>query len=94
MALTIFPCSRCGRVPEVKPGGVGRLGYASMCINHECVRGRTYKVEFFGPDLESCRDDCIYRWNESNASDNPAWWTERYDFLHGMCRTVKERMKC
>jgi len=86
--MTIFPCSRCGGVPEIQPGTPGQNGRAvSVVLRHVCQNGRTYKVEFCGPYLDECRNDCIYRWNESNAKDNPAWWPERYDYLHTSCKT-------
>ena len=89
--MTIFPCRRCGIVPAVKPGKPDRHGrISSLCIEHRCRNGRTYKIEFCGPDPEACRDDCVYRWNEENARDNPAWWPERYDYLHSTCRSARE----
>ncbi len=89
--MTIFPCRRCGTVPEVKPGKPDRHGRIfSMCIEHDCRNGRTYKIEFCEPYPEECRDDCIYRWNEDNARDDPRWWPERYDFLRSVCKTARE----
>lgn len=85
--MTIFPCRRCGEVPEVEPMGVSQ-GFATVGIVHRCSKGPQYKVRFTGLDADSCRDDCIYCWNEDNAGDNPKWWPERYDYLRG---TIKPR---
>ena len=53
---------------------------------HRCrADGRGYKVTFWGPDQDANADDCIYRWNEVNAKDDPAWWQERYDYLRARC---------
>ena len=86
--MTIFPCRRCGEVPEVEDRGTDRMGFVTLGIIHRCRKGPQYKVQFTGLDADSCRADCIYRWNEQNASDNPKWWPERYDYLKG---TIKPR---
>jgi len=84
--MTIFPCSRCGITPpEPKPGAPDPRGLPSMVLRHHCrADGRDYKVAFCGPDQDANADDCIYRWNEANAKNNPAWWPERYDYLRGL----------
>lgn len=84
--MTIFPCPRCGQVPEVETGTM------SAAIRHDCRNGRTYKIEFCGPDPKECRDCCIYKWNEQNAKDNPAWWPERYDYLRTLCKTGRREL--
>lgn len=53
----------------------------------ETVALRPYKTEFVGPYQQENIEGAIYLWNEKNASDNPAWWPERYDYLHTLCKT-------
>lgn len=86
--MTIFPCSRCGVMPpEPKPGAADRAGRPSMVLRHRCrADGRGYKVTFWGPDQDANFLDCIYRWNETVASEDPAWHAERWDYLHSTCR--------
>ena len=84
--MIIFPCSRCGERPEVKPGIDRTKMVYTARIEHGCRNGRLYKTEVCGPDPETCRADCIYVWNEQNAKDNPAWWPERYDYLRTLCK--------
>lgn len=87
--MTIFPCRRCGEVPEVEVR-TDLMGFVTMCFIHRCQKGPQYRVKFTGLDADSCRDDCIYRWNEENASDNPKWWPERYDYLRSTIKTKGE----
>ena len=86
--MTIFPCSRCGQVPEVEEGRM------SATIQHKCPRGRPYKTEFVGPYQQENIEGAIYLWNEKNASDNPAWWPERYDYLRTLCNSAREAETC
>ena len=85
--MTIFPCRRCGEVTKVELMGASQ-GFVTVGIVHRCRKGPQYNVQFTGLDADSCRADCIYRWNEHNASDSPKWWPERYDYLRG---TIKPR---
>ena len=89
--MTIFSCSRCGVTPGISPGPADRRGQPSVQIVHKCRNGRSYKVTFWGPDQTANQNDTIYRWNEANAGDNPNWWPERYDYLHGLCRGASPR---
>lgn len=87
--MTIFPCRRCGGVPEVEVyPGKGLLTMAVIC--HECSNGRRYFQRFTDCDEAEATDGVIYRWNEAEAGDNPAWWPERYDYLHTTCKTARE----
>lgn len=87
--MTIFPCSRCGITPpEPKPGESDCAGNPSMVLRHHCrADGRRYAIRFWGRDQDANADDCIYRWNEVNAKNNPAWHAERYDYLLSTCKT-------
>ncbi len=87
--MTIFPCSRCGVTPpEPKPGAPDPQGLPSMVLRHRCrADGRGYKVTFWSQDQDANALDCIYRWNEANARDDPAWHAERYDYLLSTCKT-------
>ena len=85
--MTIFPCCRCGVTPpEPKPGAPDPQGWPSMVLRHHCrADGRDYKVIFWSRDQDANADDCVYRWNEANAKNNPAWWPERDDYLRARC---------
>ena len=85
--MTIFPCCRCGVTPpDPKPGEADCAGHPSMVLRHHCrADGRSYAIRFWGPDQDANALDCIYRWNEANAKNNPAWWPERYDYLRARC---------
>ncbi len=87
--MTIFPCCRCGVTPpEPKPGAPGQTGRSSAILRHKCCAdGRGCKVYGWGHDPDEAFDDAIYRWNEVNAKNNPAWWPERYDYLLSTCKT-------
>ena len=87
--MTIFPCRRCGDVPEVTcyPG---KDILTMAVILHECSNGRRYCQRFNGIDQSEATDGVIYRWNEAEVGDNPKWWPERYDYLRSTCRTTKE----
>ena len=74
-----------------EPLYIYRRGQPSVQIVHKCRNGRSYKVTFWGPDQTANQNDTIYRWNEANAGDNPNWWPERYDYLHGLCRGASPR---
>jgi hypothetical protein len=86
--MTIFPCCRCGVTPpDPKPGAPDPQGWPSMVLRHHCrADDRDYKVTFWGRDQDANADDCIYRWNEVNARDDPAWHAERYDYLRARCQ--------
>ena len=86
--MTIYPCCRCGVTPpEPKPGEADRAGHPSMVLRHHCrADDRDYKVTFWGRDQDANADNCVYRWNEVNARDDPAWHAERYDFLRARCQ--------
>ena len=87
--MTIFPCSRCGEVPEVTCHQES-ITLTVAVIRHECSNGRRYYQRFNGIDQSEATDGVIYRWNEAEAGDNPKWWPERYDYLRSTCRTTKE----
>lgn len=81
--MTIFPCCRCGITPA-EPRGDARTGRA--VLRHLCrLDGKRYKVTGSGADLEAQALDCIFLWNEANAANDPRWWPERWDYLHGLC---------
>ena len=86
--MTIFPCSRCGVTPlDPKPGAPNPQGPRSMVLRHRChADGRRYSIRSWGPDQDANALVCIYRWNEVNAKNNPAWWPERYDYLRALCQ--------
>lgn len=86
--MTIFPCCRCGEVPEVTVVPDERTRRPMAVIRHECRNGRRYYARFSDVDKAAAVDGCVYCWNEANAADNPAWWPERYDYLR---TTVKTR---
>lgn len=85
--MTIFPCCRCGIVPEVTVAPDERTRRPMAVIRHECENGRRYYARFTDADRAAAADGCVYRWNEQNAADNPKWWPERYDYLRTLCRT-------
>lgn len=90
--MIIFPCRRCGGVPEVTcyPGS---STLTMAVIRHECSNGRRYFQRFNDIDEEQAIDGVIYRWNEANAGDNPRWWPERYDYLHSVWKKSRREIE-
>lgn len=88
--MTIFPCCRCGQVPEVLPGRGEIQLRPTARIVHNCPKGRAQAYRFTDASPAESSLGVIYLWNEANARDNPAWWPERYDYLRTTCRTVRE----
>lgn len=87
--MTIFPCRRCGIVPAVTCNQAS-ITLTEAVILHKCSNGRRYLYRFKDCDKTEATDGVIYCWNEENARDNPAWWPERYDYLHSTCKTARE----
>ena len=87
--MTIFPCRRCGGVPEVLPGGPDLHGRPSAILRHACGRHRR-NIQMWRPDFDRAKNDVIYEWNEWAAANNPAWWEERYDYLHDVWKTQRK----
>ena len=86
--MTIFPCRRCGGVPEVTYHQES-ITRTMAVIRHECSNGRRYFQRFIDIDEAEAIDGVIYRWNEAEAGDNPRWWPERYDYLHNIWKTQR-----
>lgn len=92
--VTIFPCSRCGQVPELKPADrTDRRGRPGAMLVHVCRDGRTRKEGCWANTFEEAVDLAIYQFNEYHAGDNPAWWPERYDYLRRTCKAAREATK-
>ncbi len=86
--MTIFPCRRCGEVPEITCyQKTITLTIAVIC--HECSNGRRYYQHFKDCDKAEATDGVIYLWNEAEAGDNPRWWPKRYDYLHNIWKTQR-----
>lgn len=80
--MTIFPCSRCGRVPELKPANrKDRHGRPGAMLVHVCRSGRELQIGAWAENYEEAAQLAVYRHNEQHAHDNPKWWPERYDYL-------------
>lgn len=84
--MTIFPCSRCGEVPEVIPVKTPAQPQPAARIVHHCPKGRVQAYRFTNLSSAESSLGVIYLWNEANARDNPAWWPERDDYLHTLCK--------
>ena len=89
--MTIFPCRRCGGVPEVTCNQAS-ITLAEAAILHKCSNGRRYLYRFNDCDEAEATDGVIYLWNEAAARDNPKWWEERYDYLHDVWKTQRREV--
>lgn len=88
--MTIFPCRRCGAVPELRPAGqTDRRGRPGAALVHVCRSGRTREEGCWANTYEEAADLAVYQYNERNAKDNPRWWPERYDYLRSACKTAR-----
>lgn len=54
---------------------------------HVCRTGRTLETGCWANTYDEAVNLAIYQHNEYHAKDNPAWWPERYDYLHTTCKT-------
>ena len=86
--MTIFPCRRCGGVPDVTCIQTS-ITLNEALILHKCSNGRQYLFRFKDCDKADAADGVIYLWNEAEAGDNPRWWPERYDYLHDVWKTQR-----
>lgn len=88
--MTIFPCSRCGEVPEFFYDDKKSLTRETARIVHHCAKGRAQRLKFTDFTEIDASLGVIYLWNEANAGYNPNWWPERYDYLHTLCKSSRE----
>lgn len=84
--MTIFPCCRCGEVPEVLPVRSEIQIKPTARIVHHCPKGRAQAYRFTDASPTEASLGVIYLWNEANAKDNHKWWPERYDYLRTTCK--------